>query len=62
MLAALASERLGDVEREHILRVLDACGGNVSAAARRLGIYRSSLQRRLRRYRSESAAKECVHP
>jgi two-component system response regulator RegA len=41
---------LARAEWEHIMRVLDDCDGNVSAAARRLGIYRSSLQRRLRKY------------
>ena len=38
-----------EIEWEHIMRVLDDCGGNISAAARRLGIYRSTLKRRLRR-------------
>jgi two-component system, response regulator RegA len=41
---------LARAEWEHICRVLDDCGGNVSMAARRLGIYRQSLQRKLRRY------------
>jgi two-component system response regulator RegA len=41
---------LARAEWEHIMRVLADCEGNVSAAARRLGIYRSSLQRRLRKY------------
>jgi two-component system response regulator RegA len=41
---------LARAEWEHIMRVLSDCEGNVSAAARRLGIYRSSLQRRLRKY------------
>ena len=34
---------------EHVQRVLFECGGNISMAARRLGIYRSTLQRWLRR-------------
>jgi two-component system response regulator RegA len=41
---------LARAEWEHIMRVLADCEGNVLAAARRLGIYRSSLQRRLRKY------------
>ncbi|HWU89396.1 MAG TPA: response regulator [Kofleriaceae bacterium] len=41
---------LARAEWEHITRVLADCNGNVSAAARRLGIYRSSLQRRLRKF------------
>jgi two-component system, response regulator RegA len=35
---------------EHIHRVLADCGGNISRAARRLGLHRQSLQRKLRRY------------
>jgi two-component system response regulator RegA len=40
---------LARAEWEHMMRVLEDCNGNVSAAARRLGIFRSSLQRRLRK-------------
>jgi two-component system response regulator RegA len=40
---------LAQAEAEHIARVMADCNGNISEAARRLGIYRSSLQRRLRR-------------
>lgn len=38
---------LARVEWEHIQRVLADCGGNVSQAARTLGIHRRSLQRKL---------------
>ena len=38
---------LARVEWEHIQRVLTDCGGNVSLAARRLGLHRRSLQRKL---------------
>jgi len=38
---------LARVEWEHIQRVLTDCGGNVSQAARILGIHRRSLQRKL---------------
>ena len=41
---------LDRVEWEHINRVLTDCGGNVSEAARRLGIHRRSLQRKLGKY------------
>jgi len=41
---------LARLEREHIETVLVQCGGNVSEAARRLGIHRQSLQRKLRKY------------
>lgn len=41
---------LARAEWEHISRVLADCNGNVSMAARKLGIYRSSLQRRLRKF------------
>ena len=41
---------LARVEWEHINRVLADCGGNVSQAARLLGIHRRSLQRKLSKY------------
>jgi two-component system response regulator RegA len=40
---------LAEAIDSHIARVYADCDGNVSETARRLGIYRSSLQRRLRR-------------
>jgi two-component system response regulator RegA len=40
---------LARAEWEHIERVLTDCGGNVSEAARRLGIHRRSLQRKLQK-------------
>jgi two-component system, response regulator RegA len=43
---------LARVEWEHINRVLADCGGNVSKAARLLGIHRRSLQRKLSRFPS----------
>lgn len=42
---------LDEVEREHLQRILSECGGNVSEAARRLGLHRRTLQRKLARYR-----------
>ncbi len=41
---------LARAEWEHIQRVLADCGGNISEAARRLGIHRRSLQRKLQKY------------
>jgi two-component system, response regulator RegA len=41
---------LARVEWEHMQRVLSDCGGNVSQAARLLGIHRRSLQRKLSKY------------
>ncbi len=38
---------LWDLEQDHIMKVLEECGGNVSEAARRLGLHRRTLQRRL---------------
>ncbi len=38
---------LARVEWEHIQRVLHDCEGNISLAARRLGLHRRSLQRKL---------------
>lgn len=45
-----AAPSLARVEWEHIQRVLTDCGGNVSEAARRLGLHRRSLQRKLSKY------------
>jgi two-component system response regulator RegA len=41
---------LARAEWEHINRVLSDSGGNISEAARRLGIHRRSLQRKLQKY------------
>lgn len=42
---------LEEVEWEHLQRVLTDCAGNISEAARRLGMHRRSLQRKLARGR-----------
>jgi two-component system response regulator RegA len=41
---------LARAEWEHISRVLSDCGGNISEAARKLGVHRRSLQRKLQKY------------
>jgi len=41
---------LARAEWEHINRVLADCGGNISKAARRLGLHRRTLQRKLQKY------------
>jgi two-component system response regulator RegA len=41
---------LARAEWEHINRVLADCGGNISQAARLLGLHRRSLQRKLSKY------------
>lgn len=51
---ALTTPSLARAEWEHVNRVLYDCDGNVSEAARRLGIYRQSLQRKLRKYTPSS--------
>lgn len=51
-----AAPTLADVERCYVLNVLSDAGGNISRAARVLGIYRSSLQRKLRKLGVEPAA------
>jgi two-component system response regulator RegA len=47
--AARSVPSLARVEWEHIHRVLSDSGGNVSEAARRLGMHRRSLQRKLQK-------------
>ena len=49
---------LARAEWEHIHRVLSDCGGNISEAARRLGIHRRSLQRKLRKRAPEDPDSE----
>jgi two-component system response regulator RegA len=44
---------LARVEWEHIQRILTDCNGNISQAARVLGIHRRSLQRKLSKYPPE---------
>lgn len=41
---------LARAEWEHINRVLNDCSGNISEAARRLGLHRRSLQRKLQKF------------
>lgn len=41
---------LARAEWEHLNRVLSDTGGNISEAARRLGLHRRSLQRKLQKY------------
>ncbi len=41
---------LARVEWEHINRVLADCNGNISTAARKLGLHRRTLQRKLHKY------------
>jgi two-component system response regulator RegA len=48
--SAVPTPSLARVEWEHINRVLADCDGNVSKAARVLGIHRRSLQRKLAKF------------
>ncbi|MFO0636110.1 MAG: response regulator [Nannocystaceae bacterium] len=52
--APTAPRPLDEVEWEHLQKVLTDCGGNISEAARRLGMHRRSLQRKLARGRPET--------
>jgi two-component system response regulator RegA len=42
--------KLYEHEREYIEKILHDCDGNISRAAKALGIHRQSLQRKLRKY------------
>ncbi len=46
---AVAAPSLDRVHWEHIQRVLAECSGNISEAARRLGVHRRTLQRKLQK-------------
>jgi two-component system response regulator RegA len=48
--ADFTAPSLARAEWEHIHRVLSDCGGNISEAARRLGVHRRSLQRKLSKW------------
>ncbi|MEJ2108028.1 MAG: helix-turn-helix domain-containing protein, partial [Acidiferrobacteraceae bacterium] len=48
---------LAEVEKYHMVRVLEASGGNKSEAARRLGVSRKTMERKLRAW-SEHADPE----
>jgi two-component system response regulator RegA len=48
--AEFETPSLARAEWEHMQRVLQDCEGNVSETARRLGIHRRSLQRKLQKY------------
>lgn len=43
-------EPLSEIERRHILKALELCGGQRALAARVLGVDRKTLYRRLRAY------------
>jgi two-component system response regulator HydG len=45
-----SSKTLDEIERSHILRVLDDCGGNQTRAAEVLGIDRVTLHHKLKKY------------
>ena len=49
---AIANPSLADYEWEHIQQTLNACKGNISLTAKKLGIHRRSLQRKLNRVKS----------
>ncbi len=48
--AAKSAPKLGDLERRHVLEVFEACGRNQAAAAKKLGIARNTLWRKLKAY------------
>ncbi|MDH3360342.1 MAG: response regulator, partial [Desulfobulbaceae bacterium] len=45
-----AAPSLARIEWEHINRVLHDCRGNISIAAKKLGLHRRTLQRKLNKY------------
>jgi len=56
--AAMTDERylsLAELERRHILRVLETTGGNMTAAAKRLGVDRGTLHRKMQQWQGHGA-------
>ena len=47
------NERLDSIEKTHIMKILDAENGNKSAAARRLGISRKTLERKVKLWNTD---------
>jgi len=60
--AAAPDTKLDDLELSAILRTLNAHGGNVSAAARALGVSRNTIYRKLPRTSQQSPAGRTPHP
>jgi DNA-binding NtrC family response regulator len=58
VLAPDLQRTLAEVEREHALRVVEACGKNLARAARVLGIDRTTLVRKLRRWDRDASKGE----
>jgi Nif-specific regulatory protein len=52
-----ASLPLAEVERRHVLRVVESMSGNLTAAARRLGVNRGTLNRKMKAWEGGG-----VHP
>lgn len=50
------SDTLADVEKRHIMKILEETGGNLSQTAQRLGIHRNTLRLKLRGYGIESSS------
>jgi transcriptional regulator of acetoin/glycerol metabolism len=46
----LIREKTGDIEKQMIVRVLEECEGNISKAARQLGLSRRGLHLKLAKY------------
>ena len=56
--AAITDERylsLAELERRHILRVLEMTSGNMTAAAKRLGVDRGTLHRKMQQWEGHGA-------
>jgi DNA-binding NtrC family response regulator len=56
--ASITDERfltLEELERRHILRVLETTGGNMTAAAKRLGVDRGTLHRKMQQWQGHGA-------
>ena len=52
---AKAGKKVLVLERRHILRVLETTGGNMTAAAKRLGVDRGTLHRKMQQWEGHGA-------
>ena len=61
-IGVVGEQVLRNVERETIKQTLELCDGCVAEAARRLGIFRVVLQRKIKRLRIHYVAKKGPRP
>ena len=52
-----AGKTLAEIERDAIEKTIDSCEGNISKAAKMLGVNQSTIHRKLKAWRDEAQGK-----